>query len=190
MTAVLADCVVDVARESGAAAALTRLRMDAAGDGVPFGPSGYGVVAESDADLPVDTEPIGDGVLLARGRPTRPLSDSWTVGVLRLRLGLSERLLTTCVEHLRGRGPADSPLLQRQLVQDTMAGVLIGQLEVRSVLSGAKHLAPPTVAYLHDRLSELDTPALRLLGANGFTGAGRQVTVSEALAAAYRPEVG
>ncbi|HEX4704914.1 MAG TPA: DUF2786 domain-containing protein [Pseudonocardiaceae bacterium] len=190
MTAVFADSVVDVARESGAAAALARLRADSVWDGVPFGPSGYAVVADSDTDRPVDAESIGESVLLARGRPTGPLPDGWTLGVLRLRLGLSERLLAACVEHLGGRGPAESPLLQRQLVQDTVADVLIGQLEIRAVLSGARHLAPPMVAWLHDSLSEVDIRALRLLGASGFTGAGRQVTISEALAAAYRPEVG
>jgi hypothetical protein len=190
MTAVLADSVVDVARESGAAAALARLRAESAPDAVPFGPSGYAVVAESDIGRPVDAESIGESVLLARGCAAGPLPDGWTLGVLRLRLGLSERLLVGCVEHLAERGPADSPLLHRQLVQDTVAEVLIGQLTIRAVLTGAKHLAPPMVAWLHDSLSEVDVRALRLLGARGFTEVGRQVTISEALAAAYRPEVG
>jgi hypothetical protein len=170
MTVTATGSVVDVARDRGAAAALALLCADVSCDAVPFGPRGLAV------------RPDGS---VARGPVAEP-TDAWAVGVLWLRLGLSERLLATGVGYLADR---DS-LLGRQLVRDAIAEALLGQWEVRAALTGARHLRPAMACWLHDLLSDVDNAALRLLGANGFAGAGDDVEVSETLAAAYRPEVG
>jgi hypothetical protein len=203
---------VAAARAEGPVAALTLLAAEILPGLVPFGRSGFAVVP---AQVPADGARVWlDGVCVDRGREwtvgevqvdggplvilrhprvfgTEVDRDNWYewhVGVLRVRLELSEALLDNCIDYLGRRDCGDSTILRQQLVKSALAEVLTEHLEVRAVVTGGV-LAAPALAHLHRQLSEADHQLLRLLGASGFTaaGVGRTVHVSELLADAYTP---
>ncbi|WP_037347389.1 hypothetical protein [Sciscionella sediminilitoris] len=192
-------------------AALTALITEVTGGAIPFGPQGYAVVPAGLVDTA--SELWLDGARLARGTETVVARDGalcrlrhpapasgdreredrersrWYTGILGIRLGLSEALLDDCVGYLGARESGEAVLLRRQLVQSSIAEVLIEHLEVRAVLAGPEPLDAATRAHLHEQLTGADRELLRLLGASGFTteGKGRKARVSELLAAAYQP---
>ena len=194
------------ARENGLAQALTVLCGESLPGVLPCGPGGHAVVpavvaATADRiwqDGRVYDRSTGEEEVLQRGGPLVALRHrpgghadivdrgSWALGLVWLRLGLSESLLDACVRHLDGRTCGDSTVLRQQMVKGAVADVLIEQLEVHAVLTGAD---APGLAHLHEQITVADRALLRLLGASGYLadGAGEIAYLSEVLAEAYTP---
>ncbi|WP_285567252.1 hypothetical protein [Streptomyces sp. RTGN2] len=136
------------------------------------------------------------GIVALRCAPPRPADagppadpgpgDGWQLGLLRLRLGLSERLRDAVLTHLRERSFGDTPLLQHQLLRGALADVTIEHLEVHGMLDEAR-LGPAAVAELHRKLGQADRILLRSFGAAGFlaTGPGAYACLSELLGDVY-----
>ncbi|MFI9008461.1 DUF2786 domain-containing protein [Actinosynnema sp. NPDC053489] len=139
----------------------------------------------------------GNGVTTPRLREADPettpgLPDrraAWALGLVWLRLGLSEALRETCMRHLNGRRTGSTTLLQQQMVKSTVADGLIEHLEVRAVLTGVAPGELPGVilAHLHARITAADRWLVNLLGASGYLtgGPGQVAHVSELLAEAH-----
>ncbi|MFI0367309.1 hypothetical protein ACH35V_05485 [Actinomadura sp. 1N219] len=193
-----------IARSEGLLPALRRLLDDLYGDRIPWGPGGHAVVPEPlGAGMTVlDTLPVEGETLRALKNPDPdpdpdadapddddPDRAAWSLGLARLRLGLSERLRDTVLEHLAGRTVGDSRLLQQQMVKGQVADVLTAHLEIETMLDGAVPGDPDddTVTRLHVQITESDRMLLRLLGAAGFLrdGPGGVAHASELLADAY-----
>ncbi|MFD3724990.1 hypothetical protein [Streptomyces sp. NPDC058671] len=119
----------------------------------------------------------------------RARSDAYALGLVWLRLGLSEGLRSACVAHLAHRRTGDSTLLQQQLVKGTIADVLVEHLEVRAVLTGAApgDLDAGMLHHLHGRITAADREQVRLLGASGYLrdSPGMTAYASEVLAEAH-----
>lgn len=198
-----ADQYRRVAREGGLVPALTVLCGEALPGVMPCGPGGHavvptGVAAEADRvwqDGRVYDRAEGEEEVLLRlgslvALRHHPAGDSeadrhgvWELGLLWLRLGLSEGLLDTCVRYLDGRACGDTTVLRQQLVKGAVADVLIEHLEVYAVLTGGT----VDLAHLHEQITVADRALLRLLGASGYLadGAGEVAYRSEVLAEAY-----
>ncbi|MEV8438186.1 hypothetical protein AB0425_12480 [Actinosynnema sp. NPDC051121] len=114
---------------------------------------------------------------------------AWALGLVWLRLGLSEALRETCMRYLNGRRTGNTTLLQQQMVKSTVADGLIEHLEVRAVLTGvdAGELPAVILSHLHARITAADRWLVNLLGASGYLvgGPGQVAHVSELLAEAY-----
>jgi hypothetical protein len=201
-------------REEGPVAALNLLASELLPGVLPFGPGGYAVVPAAvlrdsaavwldGAVVPRGREQAvgeaslvdGDLVILRHDPVPGSLGDeeprrAWAMGILRIRLALSELLLQTSLDYLGHRDVGDTTLLHMQLVKSALAEVLTEHLEIRAVLTGGTDPFPAAVlAHLHRQIGSADHQLLRLLGASGFTaaGAGRTVHASEILADAYCP---
>ena len=199
------------ARMAGLAPALTMLCAKMLPGLLPCGPAGHAVVpveiaasagrvwlggaVSSRADgteKTLSTVALTGGALtLLHHRPAEHTETScdataWGLGLVWLRLGLSEGLLDACVRYLGGRKAGDATLLQQQLVKGSIAEVLIEQLEVHAVLTGTG-LTANTLAHLQEQITLADRALLRLLGASGFLagGPGEVAHLSELLAEAY-----
>lgn len=194
------------ARENGLAPALTVLCGEALPGVLPCGPGGHAVVptvvaATADRIWQDGREydrAAGEEEVLRRGGPLVVLHhrpgghadivdhSGWALGLVWLRLGLSEGLLDTCTRYLDSRACGDSTLLRQQMVKGAVADVLIDQLEVHAVLTGVD---APALAHLHQQITVADRALLRLLGAAGYLagGAGETAYRSEVLAEAYIP---
>jgi hypothetical protein len=199
------------ARTAGLAPALTVLCEEVLPGLLPCGPAGHavapaGLAAAADriwlagavSDRADGTETTLSTVALPGGAvtllchqplaPTEPVDDdtAWALGLVWVRLGLSEGLLDACVRHLGGRTTGDSTVLHQQLVKGAIADVLIEHLEVRAVLTGTD-LTATALAHLQAQLTLADRALLRLLGASGFLagGPGEVAHVSELLAEAH-----
>ena len=114
---------------------------------------------------------------------------AWTLGLVWVRLGLSEALRDSCVQYLRGRRSGDSTLLQQQLVKGALADALAEQLEIRAVLAATRpdDVTPLLVNGLNAQVTRTDRALLRLLGATSMLlgGPGEVAHVSELVADAY-----
>ncbi|WP_175408101.1 hypothetical protein [Streptomyces sp. TRM64462] len=207
-----------IARDEGLAPALDALCEDMLPGLLPCGPHGHAVVtprtllkagrawcAGRPAELPPggpevlgSAELPGGEVVMVRqeiaataeyGPPDRRAG--WSLGLVWLRLGLSEALREAVVAHLGSRtaGPEGTPLLQQQLVKVAVADALVEHLEVRAVLTGVPEgqLSPAALEDLQRRLTDADRGQVRLLGASGYLadGPGQVAYVSEVLAEAY-----
>jgi hypothetical protein len=210
-----------VARADGVAAALTELASAVLPGLLPCGPAGHAIVP---AEISAGTRKVwSDGVTVDRTActetalgvidlPGGPVElqrhrvpggvngfapaqrAAWTLGLVWLRLGLSEELRETAMRYLNGRRTGNSTLLQQQMVKSTVADGLIEHLEVRAVLTGVGpgDLPDTVLNHLHAQLTEADRALVKLLGASGYLagGPGQVAHVSELLAEAYcRPEV-
>ncbi|MFI1357768.1 hypothetical protein ACH4TV_29915 [Streptomyces sp. NPDC020898] len=95
----------------------------------------------------------------------------WCEALTWLRLGLCDRLLDIVLAHLSERSFDGEPLLRQQLLKGSLADVEIERLELLSVLattaSGSWEL--PTLAVLHERITDNARTLLHLCGAHGFT---------------------
>lgn len=114
---------------------------------------------------------------------------AFRLGLVWLRLGLSEALRAACVARLAHRRSGDSTLLQQQMVKGTVADVLVEHLEVHAVLTGADpgDLDAGMLDHLHGRITAADREQVRLLGASGYLtdSPGMTAYVSELLAEAH-----
>lgn len=204
------------ARDEGLAPALTLLGSLVLPGLLPCGPGGHAVVPQEvaagaervwldgvTADRSADVEstvdsfdlPGGTVVLLRHGiggRGTDVVTEqraSWALGLVWLRLGLSEALRETCMRYLNGRRTGTTTLLQQQMVKATVADGLIEHLEVRAVLTGvgAGDLPEVILAHLHARITAADRWLVTLLGASGYLagGPGQVAHLSELLAEAH-----
>ncbi|TQM84854.1 hypothetical protein FHX81_7314 [Saccharothrix saharensis] len=147
----------------------------------------------------VGSEMYGNSVLVPRLREADAETDpatsdqrsAWALGLVWLRLGLSEALRETCMRYLNGRRTGSTTLLQQQMVKSTVADGLIEHLEVRAVLTGvdAGRLPAVIVSHLHARITAADRWLVNLLGASGYLvgGPGQVAHLSELLAEAYVP---
>ncbi|MFJ6674938.1 hypothetical protein ACIQMJ_27880 [Actinosynnema sp. NPDC091369] len=147
----------------------------------------------------VGPDMYGNGVLVPRLREADAETDhdasdqrsAWALGLVWLRLGLSEALRETCMRYLNGRRTGSTTLLQQQMVKETVADGLIEHLEVRAVLTGvdAGHLPAVILSHLHARITAADRWLVNLLGASGYLvgGPGQVAHLSELLAEAYVP---
>ncbi len=182
--------LAEVARVSGAAAALRSLYDRAAPDGAVVGPGGHAVVPE---ERTVAGEPVplpwlsGSGVRAWRGLGPATVDryPGWLLDLAWLRLGLARGLLHATTAYLAGRR-----LAGRQLVQADLADVLSEHLTVLATLDDARaSTSDSALADAHARLSTADRALLRLHGAGGYTvaGPGRDAFVSELLADVYLP---
>jgi alkylation response protein AidB-like acyl-CoA dehydrogenase len=113
---------------------------------------------------------------------------AWALGLVWLRLGLSEALRETCLRRLRTRRTGDSLLVRQQLVKGALADAVVDHLEIRALLTGAGELTYAALAELHTRITMTDRAQLRLLGASGYLlgSPGEVAHVSELVADAYR----
>jgi hypothetical protein len=129
---------------------------------------------------------VGEGVSVGVGEDVWA---AWTLGLVWVRLGLSEALRDSCVRYLRGRHSGDSTLLQQQLVKGALADALAEQLEIRAVLTdlGPGGVTPLLVNGLNRQITQTDRALLRLLGATSMVvgGPGEVAYVSELVADAY-----
>ncbi|OPG03919.1 hypothetical protein B1R27_26945 [Streptomyces sp. GKU 895] len=119
--------------------------------------------------------------------PPEPPAD-WPLGLLGLRLGLSERLRNAVIAQLRPRLFGGTPLLQHQLLRGALADVTIEHLEIHGMLTQTQP-GPVHLGDLHRRIGRADRMLLRSFGAAGFlaTGPGAPAYVSELLGDLYRP---
>ncbi|MFF4016204.1 hypothetical protein [Streptomyces sp. NPDC001843] len=205
------------ARHEGLAPALDVLSSAVLPGLLPCGPGGHAVVAAStyaragavwtdgvrhprrphletplaEADLPG-----GPVVMLRVPPPEAADADAdqeeravLALGLVWLRLGLSEALRAACVGRLARRRSGDATLLQQQLVKGTVADVLVEQLEIRAVVTGAASadLDLPMLHHLQRRITAADREQVRLLGASGYLtdSPGMTAYVSELLAEAH-----
>lgn len=207
-TSTLSQCR-HVARTAGLVPALAMLCGEVLPGMLPCGPAGHAVVPAEIAafvdqvwrdgavSVRVDgTETTlstlaGGALTVVRHQPAAPIETigngtAWELGLVWLRLGLSEGLLDTCTRYLGDRGVGDATLLQQQLVKGAIADVLIEHLEVRAVLTGTEPTAA-TLTHLQEQITLADRTLLRLLGASGFLagGPGEVAHLSEILAEAY-----
>ncbi|MEU7134375.1 hypothetical protein [Streptomyces sp. NPDC046261] len=206
----------DIARRAGLAPALTALGSHVLPGLLPCGPGGHTIAPQdiyaragtvwiagvtrarrpgrdtvvSTADLP------GGGVVMAAVAADGPPAEDtaagddgrapYALGLVWLRLGLSEALRDSCLSHLGRRRTGDTYVLQQQMVKGTLADVLVEHLEVRAVLEGTEpEAAPPALLHhLHGRLTRADREQVRLLGAAGYLtdSPGMTAYVSELLA--------
>jgi hypothetical protein len=113
---------------------------------------------------------------------------AWALGLVWLRLGLSEALRESCLRRLRARRTGDSPLVRQQLVKGALAEAVVDHLELRALLTGAGELPYAALSELQTRITMTDRAQLRLLGASGFLmgSPGEVAHVSELVADAYR----
>jgi hypothetical protein len=205
------------ARQDGLAAALTALRSAVLPGLLPCGPGGHAVVPQEiaagsakvwldgvvvdrnvGAESTVDTVELPGGAVVLLRHEVLPGAaggdrDAWALGLVWLRLGLSEELRETAMRYLNGRRTGSSTLLQQQMVKSTVADGLIEHLEVRAVLTGAApgDLPESSLNHLHEQVTRADRALVRLLGASGYLtgGPGQVAHLSELLAEAYvRPE--
>jgi hypothetical protein len=208
------------ARADGVAAALTELATAVLPGLLPCGPAGHAIMPPEIAEgadrvwadgITVDRADCAETALGVVDLPGGPVSlrrhrapdgvngfapaqrAAWTLGLVWLRLGLSEELRETAMRYLNGRRTGNSTLLQQQMVKSTVADGLIEHLEVRAVLTGVGpgELPDTVLNHLHAQLTEADRALVKLLGASGYLagGPGQVARVSELLAEAYcRPE--
>lgn len=175
------------ARELGLAPALAVLgstplfRNSAGGRIVVFRPG----------DVPPTATVVRQAVLpggaVVFARVSGPAGADPGLGLVWLRLGLSQGLLDECLRYLGKRRSGEETLLRKQMVQDSLAKAVTGQLEVEADLVAAGDVPQAArVAYLHTRLSDVDRRLLRLLGASSYLagGPGEVADVSELLAGA------
>jgi alkylation response protein AidB-like acyl-CoA dehydrogenase len=194
------------------APALTMLATEVLPGLLPCGPGGHAVVSEELAATAgkawvdgVIAERTDETTLATAGLPGGTVlmlrhggggggrrSAGWALGLVWLRLGLSDGLREQCVRYLSKRTAGNTALLQQQLVKGAVADALAEQLEVRAVLTGvADDLPDGRIEQLHAQITRADRGLVRLLGASGYLtgGAGQVADTSELLAEAYlRPE--
>ncbi|PZT77851.1 MULTISPECIES: hypothetical protein [unclassified Streptomyces] len=198
------------ARDRGLVPALTALHAELAPGMLPLGPAGHVLLPEAVAadargvrrgtrtaprDRAAESAPrtvrLHGDVLVALRHPLPPgpenTGDTWGLGLARLRLGLSEALLDTCLEYLSARTSGGSPLLMRQLVQDSLSEALTDHLEMDGLLGPGARLTAGELCTLHRAVTRTDRVLLRLLGGHGFRadGPGQISHVSELLADVY-----
>jgi hypothetical protein len=127
-----------------------------------------------------------EGIAFVRVPAAAEATDTLTeLGVLlaAARLGATRRLADHAVAHLSGRTSGGEPTIRKQLVLGTVADLLteVEALRVQLLLPAA---TAETVADVHDRITDLDWEAAKLLGASGYLadGPGRSCHVSELVA--------
>ncbi|MEU7343703.1 hypothetical protein ABZ778_07210 [Streptomyces bacillaris] len=204
------DGVRRTARDAGLVAALSALQAEQVPGALPLGPAGHALLPESvaaaahgvrrgartaprerTAETTLRTVRLYGDTLVALRHPLPPgpedPDDPWALGLARLRLGLSEALLDSCLEHLSARTFGGSPLLVRQLVQDSLAEALTDHLELGELLGPEAGLTGGELIALHRAVTRTDRVLLRLLGGHGFRtdGPGQSAHVSELLADVY-----
>ncbi|MGW7362921.1 hypothetical protein ACWGI8_05695 [Streptomyces sp. NPDC054841] len=201
------------ARQDGLAPALTVLGSSLLPGLLPYGPSGHAVVpagiydnavglwadgvtcerrAEGETKLATVDLPGGSVVMAAAtGYQAAAVADedqraSFALGLVWVRLGLSEALRADCLRYLGRRRTGDSYLLQQQMVKGTVAETVVEHLEIRAVLAeaGPGDLPFAMLRHLHAQITRADREQVRLLGASGFLteGPGMTAYVSELLA--------
>jgi hypothetical protein len=203
-----------LARVEGLAPALALLRAAVLPGLLPCGPAGHAVVpadvvfgdgiwldgVTSDRagsgtqlggfDLPGGRVAVHQFSCAVGGAVDEHERAAWALGLVWLRLGLSEALRETCLRYLRTRRTGDSVLVRQQLVKGALAEAVANHLEIRAVLigAGAGGLPYPALSELHARITMTDRAQLRLLGASGFLvgSPGEVAHVSELVADAYR----
>ncbi len=173
----LDESTVDAVDLPGGAVVLLRVRVARSGEDGPK-MYGNGVLVPRLREAAAETDP---------GLPDQ--RSAWALGLVWLRLGLSEALRETCMRYLNGRRTGSTTLLQQQMVKSTVADGLIEHLEVRAVLTGvdAGELPGVILAHLHARITAADRWLVNLLGASGYLvgGPGQVAHVSELLAEAH-----
>ncbi|MDG4785108.1 acyl-CoA dehydrogenase family protein [Micromonospora sp. WMMD1102] len=167
---------------AGLARALTGVEIVAAPGGTAAVPADW----TSDVETIPHSVAAREGIAFVRvptaAEPTDTLTD---LGVLlaAARLGATRRLADHAVAHLSGRTSGGEPTIRKQLVLGTLADLLteVEALRVQLTLSAATAEA---VADVHDRITDLDWEAAKLLGASGYLAdnPGRSCHVSELVA--------
>ncbi|MFG3052746.1 hypothetical protein ACGFZP_17545 [Kitasatospora sp. NPDC048239] len=220
LSAGLPERCQDTARYRGLAPALALLGAEALPGLLPCGPAGHTVTdpatyaaagrlwtdgttapraAGRERVLATVDLPGGAVALAAAPVPTERAPDeqqraAFALGLVRIRLGLSEALRTACLNHLGRRRSGDGYLLQQQLVKGALADAVAEHLEAAAVLAGAGpgDLEPAVLADLHTRITATDRDQVRLLGASGYLRDGHGMTayVSELLAEAHTATAG
>ncbi|MBP2702768.1 hypothetical protein JOL79_02995 [Microbispora sp. RL4-1S] len=184
------------AREDGLVAALRLLNEETGGGALAHGPAGHAVAPVAPAAPAGGTATVvrtielhGDTLVALRDPQGRRARPAWSLGLLWLRLGLSEALLDHCLAYLGERTSGDTPLLLQQMVKGQLAEAVTDHLEIETLLAGTEpdDLGDDTAAWLHERVTRADRTLLRLLGGSGFRadGPGATADVSELLADAY-----
>jgi hypothetical protein len=136
-----------------------------------------------------------EGIRFVRAQPARSDPDGRLAVFAALlgavRLAVTRRLLDRAVAHLAGRTSGGEPTLRRQLVLGTVADVFTGIEAARQALLVAGHV-PAAVVDAHDRVTELDWEAAKLLGASGYLadGPARGAYVSRLTANCWIPRQG
>ncbi|MGD3112002.1 hypothetical protein [Streptomyces sp. YGL11-2] len=181
MTAPWSHCY-RVARDKGLVSALTELPPVSGAGGHALVPRG--AVPTGAAELCSFILPDGEVVAI---KGAEPADASSALGLVWLRLGLSEALRDEVMRHLHGRR-----LLRHQMVKSDIADGLLEHLEVRAALTGAGpgDLAGAELDRLHARITTADRMLVRLLGASGYLsdGPGQTIHVSGLLADVHQGE--
>ncbi|MGW4898432.1 hypothetical protein ACWEQL_40275 [Kitasatospora sp. NPDC004240] len=202
-----AAAVRRTARQGGLVAALTALQAELAPGALPLGPAGHALLPEAAARAATTVrhggrtaprDPAAETALppvRLHGETLLPVrhplpsgaagtDDRWTLGLARLRLGLSEALLDSCLEYLGARTSGDTPLLLQQLVRGSLAEALTEHLMLAELLDEDAEFDAGQLTELHRTITRTDRSLLRLLGGHGFRadGPGQSAHVSELLA--------
>jgi hypothetical protein len=132
------------------------------------------------AALPTDQVPEGaavvpnamaeqEGISFVRWPESsaEPALDSLAVLLGAVRIGVTRNLMEHAVTHLSGRTSGGEPTVRKQLVLGAIADAMTAADAARECLLVAGDV-PAAVVDTHDRLTELDWEATKLLGASGF----------------------
>ncbi|MGP3910942.1 hypothetical protein [Nonomuraea sp. 10N515B] len=188
------DSLRTAARTEGLVVALTLLHGT---DGrLEHGPEGHalvprGLIEAGPTAVLLDTIDLHGRLIDGLRDPGRSgeVSPPWALGLVWLRYGLSEALLESCLDYLGGRTVGGSPLLLQQMVKGQLAEAVVEQLEVLTMLDGARpgDLSQDALASLHQQITRADRRLLRLLGGSSLRadGPGQDAHVSELMADAY-----
>ena len=173
------DQVTETAFRKGLAAALASLPP--ARETPSSSTFGWSLVPAGSTDaLPPDTMPVAglvaalEGLALVQAErpaepaPVRPAELPFIF--LALRVGLTRRMLGLAIEHLRGRMSDGRPLIQRQMVQDSVAEVAAALEICSSAITARPGAAVGTrsTEWMHDRLDRADNLVVAMFGAAGF----------------------
>lgn len=177
---------------AGLATALDGLGADAAPGLVAALPA---AAVPTDADVVPHSMAARVGIGFVRPPVSRalPPEEVTALGVrlAAVRLGVTRRLLESCVTHLAGRFIGGERAIRKQLIQGTLAEAEVTTAVLRRILL-AEPAHPEAVADAHERLTGLDWELAKLLGASGYVGAGPacEAYVSRLTAHCWIPRAG
>jgi hypothetical protein len=202
------------AEREGALAALTALHRSVGPDTLYCGPAGHAIapaaVAESarevwlggsayrradlretDLTTPAAARAGVAGLRFEGAGPVPARDPAGFVPSLWLRFGLSVRLRSQTISHLKQRRAGDTLLLHQQMIKGQLADAAVGHLLTETTLAeaGGPDTDIMTLLELHDSLTAIGHELLKLLGATGFLsdGPGEDQYLSELIADLYAP---
>jgi hypothetical protein len=154
---------------------------------------------ETDLTTPAAARAGVTGLRFTGAGPVPAGDPAGIVPSLWLRFGLSVRLRSQTLSHLKQRRAGDTLLLHQQMIKGQLADVAVGHLLAETTLAAAggpdtdtdtdTDTDIMTLLDLHDALTAIDHELMKLLGATGFLedGPGADQYLSDLVADLYAP---